>query len=317
MQETILVNTTLVPETEVSVVSELPGIAREIAVDEGDLVSESTRLLRITQPDVRFAIEEAELAFRQANEQLENLRPLLEDGLIARQVYDDIFYQRERAQLSLDRARAERRDTSIASPIAGTIIRRHIELGEAVVPNQTLFEIATLDRLEAIVAIPERELASLQLQQSAIITIGALNDITVPAHVSWIDPVVDPQAGTVRVRISLDPPNSEEERNSLRPGMFVSIHIITDVHRDALTLPKRALIYESNNAYVFVIRDPISPENPEDLPAFRIQRVQVELGLEQDSTVEVLSGVSQGERVIVIGHDGLDPDATVFVSENE
>ncbi len=324
LRRTVVGNTTLASALEMPVVSEIDGTVRSVLVQEGDEVVEGARLAEVVNEDVRIRIREAEQAVERFRREVEALRPLYEQGYLARQAFDEAAYQLETAETNLSRVREAASGQTVRSPIAGVVVARHAEVGGVVVPNQTLFEVTVLDRLEARVAVPERELLALAVGQPAEVQVEAFGGAFFDGHVERIDPIVDPQTGTVRVRVAMD--ELQREGLVLRPGMFVGVRIVTDVHENAAAMPKRAVVREAGSEFVFAIRDAVErpPEGTgegsgevEDpfagLTPYAIERVPVTLGFEDRAVVEVLAGVDIGERVIVVGQSGLDPSAIVVI----
>jgi multidrug efflux pump subunit AcrA (membrane-fusion protein) len=191
-------------------------------------------------------------------------------------------------------------------------------------PNQVLFSITVLDALEARIAVPERELGQLRVGQPAQVMVEAYEGQAFSGAVTRIDPVVDPQTGTVEVRVGLSEIVGENGER-LRPGMFSGVRIITDTRAGVPAVPKRALIREAGTHYVFLIG--AAAERPETegsgeptgldaLSPFTVERVEVNLGYEDQDRVEV-GELAIGDRVVVVGQNGLDTDSIVVIPRDQ
>lgn len=349
LRRTVLGTTTLVAASQVGVTSEIAGELQQLSVEEGDRVEEGQIIARIVNEDVQITIVEAEQAVRRAQSEVDALTPLFEQGYLARRTYDEAVFQLESAQTSLRRARQTGGAQTVRAPVAGVVVERLVEAGELVVPNQALVEVAEVDRLEAVIAVPERELVALREGQVAEVVIPALGARRAEATVTRLDPTVDPQTGTIRVRLRLADEATEGPLR-LRPGMFTEVRVVTDVREQALAVPKRAVVYEAGDAWVFVVRDEVerpvegsgdddgSGDDAEqgddggdgpgdddseprvdpfaDLTPYAVERVRVELGYEDRDIVEVVDGVTDGDRVVIVGQSGLD-DTSVIVIPSE
>ncbi|RMD88254.1 MAG: efflux RND transporter periplasmic adaptor subunit, partial [Calditrichaeota bacterium] len=106
--------------------------------------------------------------------------------------------------------------------------------------------------------------------------------------VKMISPVVDPTTGTAKVTIDI-----ENHGGKLKPGMFASVYINTDTHRNTLLIPKKALLLESETDQVFVYDNGVA------------RKANLKLGFISGDWVEVLSGLKEGDLVVTIGQEGL------------
>ncbi|MEE8164214.1 MAG: efflux RND transporter periplasmic adaptor subunit, partial [Myxococcota bacterium] len=113
----------------------------------------------------------------------------------------------------------------------------------------------------------------------------------------WIKrilPVVDPRSGTVKV--TLEVPSSE----GLLPGMYVEVELVAEVDADALLVPKRALIYDQEQVFVFRV--------DED---GRVERRLVQPTLENRDFVRISDGLDEGDQIVVAGQAGLKDGSEV------
>ncbi len=317
-------STTLNSARQVDAVAEVAGSVREVRVEAGDSVVVDQVLARVVNDDVRISIEEARQIVDRNEREVERLRPLFDQGFLAAQTFQTAEDQLETAQTNLRRLRTQGASQTVRSPISGVVTRRDVEAGAVVVPNQTLFAITVLDSLEARIAVPERELGQLRVGQAAQVMVEAYEGLAFGGAVIRIDPIVDPQTGTVEVRVALSEIDGADGER-LRPGMFSGVRIITDTRTGVSAVPKRALIREAGAHYVFVVGGPAErpdsegsgePEGLAALPAYTVERVEVTLGYEDQDRVEV-DELAVGDRVVVVGQNGLDTDSVVVIPRDE
>lgn len=309
----IRASATLSGHEERSVQSESAGRAGSVNVEEGELVERGQALATIESEDVRLGVRDARDSIERLERERERIRPLHEEGLIPRQQWDDIDFQLRQARSTLARAEAQQVRHRIRAPIDGVVTARSVEPGDVVAPNQQLFRISSVDTLEAVVRIPERELARLRTGQEADLEPLALEGTRFAAVVHRIDPVVDPRTGTIRVRLRVTDPDAFTGAVPLRPGMFVTARITTERRADTVLLPRRALVHEGEGTSVFVLREggTDAASAAHEGPVFRVERMRVRTGIEEGRLVEVLEGPAAGDSVVVVGHAGLDPGALV------
>ena len=165
--------------------------------------------------------------------------------------------------------------------------------------GQGLFTIALDGNTEIRVPLDERNLSRLAVQQEAIAIADAYPDEAFPVRISFIAPSIDPQRGTVEVRLAVDP-----VPDFLRQDMTVSVNIETDRRLKALVVPNDALAnVRGDNAEVWLLREG------------RVQRQPVTLGLRGLAASEVLSGLSAGDEILVDATLALDNGARVRTTQ--
>ena len=192
-------------------------------------------------------------------------------------------------------AQAQLAKTKIRAAVAGKVLTRDVEPGDLVQPGQTLFTIALTGNTEIRVPLDERNLPQLALQQNATVISDAYPDQSFPARINFIAPSIDPQRGTVEVRLTVDP-----VPNFLRQDMTVSVNVETDKRERALTIPNDALgSIKGDKALVLMVRDG------------KIQRQQITLGLRGLAISEVKSGLSEGDQVLADAESSLQDGAKV------
>ena len=198
-----------------------------------------------------------------------------------------------RQQLAV--AQAQLAKTKIRAAVAGTVLTRNVEPGDLVQPGQTLFTIALKGNTEIRVPLDERNLPQLALQQNATVITDAYPDQSFPARINFIAPSIDPQRGTVEVRLTVNP-----VPDFLRQDMTVSVNVETARRAQALTIPNDALSgIKGNKAVVLMVRNG------------KIQRQQVSLGLRGLAMSEVISGLGAGDQVLVNAESSLKDGARV------
>jgi membrane fusion protein (multidrug efflux system) len=151
-----------------------------------------------------------------------------------------------------------------------------------------LFTLVDRDPLEAKIYLPEKEIFGIQPKQKVSLTLNAQKSLTFEGHIKQINPSVDPKTGTVKVTVEVNQAPSE-----VRPGSFVDVRLVTQQHDNALLIPKKALIEEAGEQYVFLINNGAA------------LRRTVRTGFMDDENAEVLSGLSAGNPVVIAGQGSL------------
>ena len=176
------------------------------------------------------------------------------------------------------------------------ISTRHVKVGNMVQINTAVFHITDFDPIHAVIYIPEKELYKIKLNQVARIQVDASKDMIYQGFVKRISPIVDADSGTFKVTVEVN-----DEQGSLKPGMFGRLQIIHAVHEDALLIEKKAVLTEDSQSTVFVIR-----EN-------RAFRQIVKTGFIDDKKIEIISGLNEGDIIVITGQNSLKNDSLIEV----
>ena len=330
IQSSVLASGRLVHEQEVKLSTEEIGKVTEIYVDEGDVVTRGQLLLQIDDQRLRAAVEQnqavvrmQEIAIERQQAQLDNLKRQWERmaDLHARSLIDDdsfdtatnnlriaqIDLESSRESLSQARAQLEQADDRLAktraySPIDGTVTSLDIKVGETAIssstniPGSSLMTIADPSSIHTEVNVDEADIADIEVGQEALIYAIAYPDQPVRGVIESIAisaKVAEGQQGlSFAVKIKL----LDTEGVTLRPGMSCRAEIFTNTKDSVLAVPIQAVITEEDltvneTSYYLFVRN-----------GDEVRRVEVEVGLSDDTYQEILSGVAEGDD-IVIGPD--------------
>lgn len=178
------------------------------------------------------------------------------------------------------------------SPIEGIVIEKNVFEGMNVEPGKILFTITDLSHIWVLADIYEQDLASIHMGQKAEVFIDAYPDKAFKGTITFINYVVDPSTRTTKIRIEIDNTNF-----LLKPAMYAKV-LINDQIGQGLALPSDALIDTGKRKIVFV----------EQKPGYFLPR-DVQLGLKVDQYYQVLSGLSEGEKVVISSQFLLDSES--------
>lgn len=323
---------------DIVVSTQAEGIVQRVLAEEGDYVEEGRLLAQIDDRPIRIRLELAKERLAQAGFQHEKAklreekariqiahyekeydryRRANEQGLVSeteaerRRLQRDEFVHDQRiasseftelghrmgelkseiAQIELDLTR-----TQVKAPFAGFITRRTVEIGQRVRALDPMFNLGAFSPLFADVFLSEREAQGVKPGQPAIVQLGSEGEAKVTGRVERLSPVVDQQSGTVKITVELRPPS-----RSFRPGAFVRVEIRTDTRNGVLLIPKRAVMEEDGQSYVYVTHDG------------KASRKRVKIGHESEGSVEVREGLQSGQQVVVAGQGGLKEGSKVKV----
>jgi HlyD family secretion protein len=318
----------LIGDATVSVVPRAAGRLQDLSVRLGDRVSRGQRIAKIEDFEIVEQVKQAEAAQevslatirqREADLQLaetnvERSRSLFERQLLPKQTLDDneARYQAALAQLDLARAqttqskarldelRINLANTVITSPVNGFVAKRNVDPGAFVSQQTPVADVVDITRVRLVANVVEKDLKALQSGNNARVEVDAFPGEKFSGRIARVSPVLDPATRTAPIEIEI--PNPEFR---LKPGMYARVGITTQAKKEALVLPSTAVVDLGGRRGVFQLQN--------DVAVFRT----VQVGTEQGSVVEILSGLNEGDQVISTGAGALrDGDRVVLAGRN-
>lgn len=217
-----------------------------------------------------------------------------EELRIARAQVDQADAGYAAAVAALNLARAQLGNATVRAPFAGRIAEIPVSVGAFVAPGTKIAILYDDRRLEAAVAVGERDLRLVRSGAEVVVAPEALPGRTVRGVIHLVLPAADPASRSARARITLfDPPAG------LLPGTFVRATVVVERHANALLMPRQAL--RASGADVAVVQGGV------------VRLRTVTIGLQQGTMVEVTSGLQEGEQVVVLGPETLREGQAVKV----
>lgn len=303
MEEVIEVHGNLDPKKQAEVVAEVSGPVVELYVDESDRVSDGQVLAKIDDEEYRLSYQQSKSAYQVARSDYYSSKDLYKQGMKSKSEYEKIRRSYLDAKTNLEMSRIRLDNTEVKSPIDGVVIKRNIEKYQQVGTMESLFRVADLSGYVLKITVTEAEVAKLRTGQDVRIRIDAVTPepdaFPFSGKVSKIQPMVDPQTGTVEVEVSLDDPGM-----GVRPGMFARLKIVTAVHENAMVIPRRALTAEDDR-HVWVIGEGGA------------RFVEIKTGLASEKNIEIVSGLSPDDLVITEGQGAITPKSKINIVNRE
>lgn len=345
------------PFQEVDVHAKVAGYIRVIHVDVGDRVRSGQVMAILEVPELKAelqgtdaAVRRSKDAVRRAKSDLQRARSVhdashlnftrLKDasatrpGIIAQQELDDAEAKDKEAEAQisaseaalseaenqLDGAVANQQQytalsdyTNIIAPFDGVVTKRYADTGALVQAGTSsstqampVVRVAETDVFRLILPVPESAVPDVHLGSSVQVKVPTLNR-TFEGKVARFADALDQETRTMHTEVDVKNP-----RGSLVQGMYAEISLVLSEKNSALTVPIQAVVRNGSEATVLVVNG----QN-------RIEERKVQLGMESNNRVEVLSGIKEGERVLIgsrsefrVG-DQVDPKPVVENQEAE
>lgn len=273
---------------------DVEGRITAILVEEGRIVQRGAPLFKIDDAELRLQVARAEAERDLARQALERTRQLLErDASTASEMERvEATARSTQAQLELLQLRLAR--STVRAPFSGVVGRRMVSLGDYVNSGTRLLQIQTFDPQRAVFSVPERYAERLARDQRVGFYVASLPGREFIGVVDFVDPVVQLPGRTITIKARVENP-----RRELQSGMFIEARLATSTRPNAVVIPEDAVLSLQGEQVVWVIVDG------------KAQRRDVTLGVRTPGFVEVISGISVAEQVVVGGGERLAPDAAV------
>jgi RND family efflux transporter MFP subunit len=289
----------LAPADEVRLAFKTGGLVDAVNVEQGQVVRKGQLLATLADDEVASAVAQARAVADQAARDLDRGRALLADEVATREQVEDLTTASAVAQAQLRSALFNARHARIEAPADGVVLRRLAEPDEQVAAGQPVLVVGNTDGGWIVrAALPDRAVVRLESGQAAEVTFDAFPGRRFAATVIEIAAASDPQTGTYEMKLSIDPAGARFVQ-----GLTAKV-VMVDGDADSVAVVPITSLLEADGrvAAVFVVAEG-------DIA----RRVSVETGRLFGERVEVLNGLTPGDRVITDGAAWLDDNDAVRV----
>lgn len=298
---------------EVEIRPRITGILVKRTYTEGQAVKEGDILFKIDAAPFEATLSQAQARFNEAERNWKRGETLREQKAFSDREFDEAQSTFKQAQSELKTAQINLSYTVIRAPISGTTSKEGMSEGSLVQADSSLLtRVSQLAPLYVDFSMPDAE-ALLQRQQIANGTISLPEDKKVIAEihlgdgtiypqtgsVDFTDSIIDPQTGTVRARAVIPNPDG-----SLLPGQFVRVVLKGMTKKNSFVVPDQAVMQGPQGTFLYVV----TPDNKTGI-------APVTLGLLNNKSRIVETGLKGGEKVIVEGMIKTRPDAPIAPTE--
>ncbi len=203
----------------------------------------------------------------------------------------------QQAEVALGLAKIRLNDCTIKAPISGIVSKRFVDAGAMVGPTQPLVSIVDVDTVKLLTHVSDEDIDLVKATQTVAVKVDTYLEKVFEVTEINISPVMDPLSRKIEVEIRM-----ANLDYLMKPGMFPRVRLL--VQRDnTLIIPQEAVLEKDGQKWVFVVRDTRA----------HLQRISA--GLERDDLVEVVSGLEEGQIVVIAGPSDLEDGDTVIIEQ--
>ncbi|MGE5417838.1 MAG: efflux RND transporter periplasmic adaptor subunit [Acidobacteriota bacterium] len=308
LQERITLSGKLDALNLANVVAKTPGKVAKLLVDVGSRVSAGQTMIVLESEDLaaslasaQAGVDNAQVSLDLASSQYERGKALHVQGAITQADFENNYegpwkkaeVALKTAQASLAQARAKYNDAMIKSPLAGVITARNINVGELAGSSSPLVTVMSLDKVVVMVNVNEDQVNKLKVGQDVKVKVSAVSDSPFTGKISNIALAANTSSKVFPVKIQID-----NQDHVLKPGMFADV-TFTWTDKPGLLVPLTAVVQDNGSHKVFVIKDGAA------------KSVRISIGKSDSKNTQVISGLNEGDMVVVNVPDGLKDGSKV------
>jgi RND family efflux transporter MFP subunit len=308
-------------EVEIRVYSLIPDRIVSLDVEEGQEVEQGATIAVIRAQSLGQGVQQAMGGLNSARAQVDGLRDnlarqrrLLTSGVVTQAQVDATEIQLRSAEAQVAQleatvgsARLRQGDSVVRAPLRGIVGQVFVEEGDLAAPQIPICTVVQMDRVEVLIQVPERDLGSIGQGMEAEIRVASASGEVFRAPVSRVSPVVDRASRTATLRIMLDNPS-----HRLLPGALADVRIEVERIEAAVVVPQYALVLNERTEQEMNYRAYVLRADGQTVEE-RIVRV----GIYDGDDVQVVSGLSAGDRLVVEGQHMLRNESHVQVEGSE
>ncbi|MBO6536336.1 MAG: efflux RND transporter periplasmic adaptor subunit [Balneolaceae bacterium] len=287
---------TLIPNEEVELSAESPGIIQELYLNEGATVKEGDLLVKINDKDLQAQLTRAEFRLKLAEERERRQEQLLSKGGISQEEYDATLNEVNvlRAEVSLIKAQIEK--TEVRAPFSGILGLKYVSDGSYISPTTRIATLQDIDPIKLDFSVPERYAAQVNVGSKITFSVQGIDE-ELSATVYAKEPRINTETRTLQVRA-----RSENSNGALLPGAFADLELTLDTINGALLVPTVSLVPELQGQKVFLLKNGV------------VQPQSVETGIRTDRKIQITNGVQAGDTVLTTGLLQVRPGMKVMVN---
>jgi membrane fusion protein (multidrug efflux system) len=297
VEDTIAALGSIEANERVEIKPEVSGLIQSILFKEGDRVKKGAKLFELDSRKEAAQVAQVKAEEALARQNSERAKQLAGTRAISQQEVDQLASQ-VNVRAATRQVEEERlADRVIYASFDAITGPRMVSLGQFVNAGDTLVTLVDLDQVKITFSIPERQLAHVKVGQEARLGVGAYPDKVFTGKVDLINPEIDPTTRTAKIRLI-----AENKEGLLKPGMFARVELVTSRRENGIVIPEGALVAGLGNFSVYLVTGGVARVQP------------VKLGVRMPGKVEIASGLSVTQEIVVSGTQKLVDGANVVHS---
>ena len=287
---------TITANNDVNIVAETQGKVTAIDTKVGDQKSAGSVLIQVDDELKKAALMSAEANYDKTKKDYERFQTLYKQKATTDAQLDAAKLAYSSAEANYIIAKRQYNDTKIKTPISGVVTARNVDVGTMVQPGMVVANVVDISKLKVNVNVAESDAFKLKVGDDVEVTTDVYPGVTFNGKVETISAKAD-EAHTYPVEIVI----VNENKHPLKAGMFARVNFTTLVGKEAVVIPRAALVGSVKDPHVYVVKDGIAKER------------NVVLGVAAGTNVQVLNGLKVGETIVTNGQNNLTDGVKVEI----
>ena len=284
----------------VTLTAQVSDTVKEVHFSEGGTVAKGDVLVTLNNAEELANVSAALASYTQAKQQFDRTKPLVDKGTLSQATLDGATRDLDEATARLTAIRARAGDYIITAPFSGILGLRQISPGTLVSPGTPVTTLDDITLIKLDFSVPERYLVTITPGQEIVSQAAAYAGEEFRGVVKTIDSRVNPVTRSIIVRAEVPNPDGK-----LKPGMLLTADLVSNL-TTSLSVPEKAVITVGEENFIFRL-------GAEDI----VSRVKITVGRRYGDQVEILDGLSEGDKIVTSGILRLGPDMVVKVLREE
>ncbi len=311
-------------DKEAAVIAKTPGRVESIAVKVGDVVQKDQVLFSLDKSDMQASYNQAVAGLKMAEAnyqvnkdkldnakvQLERYKQLYEIGAVSKAELEQfelqasdatimtVEAQRDQARAQYDAAAKSYNDLDVKAPIDGIVTALNVRIGDMATNAAPVAMVVDMDNVYVEVSVSEKVINSIDSSREVQVEIASAFSGVVKGKIDGLSLAADARTGKYMLKINI--PN---EKHLVKAGMFAKVVLDTATKDDVVVVPADAVVYRSGMNVVYIIEED------------KVVEREVVTGLENGKQIEIVSGLEEGDILIVKGMSFMKQDSEIKIIE--
>jgi RND family efflux transporter MFP subunit len=273
------------------------GTVEKVLVQEGDIVRKGQLLAVVDKTDNQSIYNSSLAMYNQAKDAYDRLKQVYNNGSLPEVKWVEMETNLKKAESQLEIAKNNLDKCNLYAPTSGVVGKRNIEPGQSAISSFSPIKLVKIETVMVKISVPENEIGKIRKGMTAGFIISALDNKQFEGTITNIGVVADQFSRTYEVKLTVK--NNDLE---IKPGMVCDVTLNTNNEKQMVLVPYNAVSKDSEgNSYVYVV----SPDSKS------VKKQTIKVGGYQSSGLEVISGLTTSEVIVVEGKEKLSDNSII------